>query len=182
MEIAAQLSNARMTPRKVRSLRSVIVGLPVSEARAQLDWQGGKAAGVVGKVLGSAVANAQHNHEIKEDNLRVVDLKVGEGMRFKRWRPASRGLAHAFVKRTSHVTVVLDELEPSGKSKKRGAKKADIETLTVDELARREKASDDGAGAGQRQAASTKTGDVFQKIKMQQQGGDKKETYRRKSI
>lgn len=185
MEVKAHMSNARMTPRKVRSLREVVLGLPVREARAQLDWQGGKAAEVVSKVLGSAVANAQHNHEIEEDNLQVAELKVDEGMRFKRWRPASRGIAHAFVRRACHVTVVLEEIEASGeKKKKSAAKQADIDTLTVDELARRERASEltDSASSNSGRSAVPMTSDAFQKTKMQQQGGEKKKTHRRKSI
>ncbi|MFH1354085.1 MAG: 50S ribosomal protein L22 [bacterium] len=184
MEVKAHISNARMTPRKVRGLREVVVGLPVREALGQLDWQGGKAAKVIGKVLRSAVANAQHNHELEEDNLQVAELKVNDGMRLKRWRPASRGMAHAFVKRACHITVVLEEIVASGeKRKKPKARQADIDTLTVDELAQREqvdKSVEDAAVTGR--AAVPTTSGVFQKIKMQQQGGEKKKTHRRKSI
>lgn len=184
MEVTAQLANARMTPRKVRSLREVIVGLPVAEARAQLAFQNSKAAVIISKVLGSAVANAQHNHEIEESNLRVAELKVNEGMRFKRWRPVSRGTAHAFVKRTSHLTVVLEELQAKRQTKKTAKKKADIDTFTVKDLARRERM--DKALVDESVAAKTprpsKTAQAFQKMKMLQQGGDKKKTHRRKSI
>lgn len=185
MEVTAQLVNARMTPRKVRSMREIIVGLPVTDARAQLAFQNSKAAVIIGKVLGSAVANAQHNHEIEEKNLMVAELKVDEGMRLKRWRPVSRGTAHAFVKRTSHLTVVLEELQATErKVKKMAKKKADIDTFTVEDLARRERMGE--ALVDESVAAKTprpsKTAQAFQKMKMRQQGGDKKKTYRRKSI
>jgi len=183
MEVTARLVNARMTPRKVRSLREIIVGLPVTEARAQLAFQNSKAAVIIGKVLGSAVANARHNHEIEESNLRVAELKVDEGMRLKRWRPVSRGTAHAFVKRASHLTVVLEELQAT-KRKVKKTTKADIDTFTVEDLARRERV--EGALADESVATKTprpsKTAQAFQKMKMLQQGGDKKKTHRRKSI
>lgn len=185
MEVTAQLANARMTPRKARGLREVIVGLPVREARAQLVFQNNKAAVIIGKVLGSAVANAQHNYKIEEGNLVVAELKVDEGTRLKRWRPVSHGTAHAFVKRASHLTVVLEELQATKRKVKKAAKKkADIDTFTVEDLARRERM--DKAHVDESVAAKTprlsKTARAFQKMKMRQQGGDKKKTYRRKSI
>ena len=184
MEVTAQLVNARMTPRKMRSLREVIVGLPVTEARAQLAFQNSKAAVMIGKLLGSAVANARHNHEIEEGNLRVAELKVDEVMRLKRWRPVSRGTAHAFVKRASRLTVVLVELQTKRRVKKTAKKKADIDTFTVEDLARRERAKETLANepVSAKTPRPSKTAQAFQKMKMLQQGGDKKKTYRRKSI
>ncbi len=172
-----------MSPRKVRRLSRVLVGSPAREARAQLTWQKGKAAGVVGKLLDSAVANARNNFELEENNLRVADIKVNEGMRFKRWRPRSRGMAHPYVKRTSHITVVLSELGTDDTAERRSGKRPDIQTLSVDELADR-----GGVGGEEKKAPAggklspPKKISAFQKVKMGQQGGNKKKTHRRKSV
>ena len=138
MFVRAQLKNARMSPRKVRLVRSALVGLPVKEARSQLVWQRSKAADMVLSVLNSAVANATHNFEFTEDNLKVKDIIASDGIVFKRFRPASRGSAHPLFNGTSHITVVVDEIIASAEAPK--ARKTEIDTVTVEELAQREAA------------------------------------------
>jgi large subunit ribosomal protein L22 len=189
MKIFAQHKNVRMTPRKVGTLREAVMGLPVVEANAQLSFQRGKAAKMMRKILMSAIANAKHNHEIEEDNLRVVNVEVGSGIKFKRHRPVSRGMAHAFVKRNSHIKIVIEEIKPSDKKKKK-AKATEIDTLTVDELGKKDRAEKEKADTkepadkneGRDQAGQDKSVEAFQKKKIQQQGGDKKKTHRRKAI
>lgn len=189
MKIFAQHKNVRMTPRKVGNLREAVIGLSVREADAQLAFQRGKAAKMMRKVLLSAVANAKHNHEIEEENLRVADVEVDSGIKFKRHRPVSRGMAHGFVKRNSHIKIVIEEIEPSAEKSKK-VKKTEIDTLTIDELGKKEKIAVEKVDTeeplekkeGLEQRGQDKSMEAFQKKKIQQQGGDKKKTHRRKSL
>lgn len=175
-----------MTPRKVRLLRSVIIGKSAEQARTQLQWQNGKAAKLVAKVLASAIANAQNDFEISEEELTVVALDVDEGIKFKRFNPVSRGMAHSFQKRNCHIRVVVGS---EGKKSSKKKVKADIETLTVEELAKSERAVErleepkKETAAGDGEAAPLDAAMLSRsKNKVMQQGGDKKKTHRRKSI
>ncbi len=190
MEVKAQHKNARMSAQKVRLVRNVILGLPVLEAEAQLQYLPGKAAQIVLQVLKSAVANAGHNFEIEQENLKVADLVVDEGLVMKRIRPVSRGMAHGILKRMCHVTVVVEETG-AGSSKKRKAKKAKIETITTHELLKQEKTEHDTEKEDEQENTEvkasktekvTKEEKTTQKIKTQQQGGDRVQTHRRKSL
>lgn len=186
MKISAHLKNARMTPRKLRLWRKVVVGLPVAAARAQLQWQPGKGARIILDVLNSAAANAVHNLELTENNLRVLDVRVNEGLTFKRFRPVSRGMAHAYVKRTSHVTVALSEITPQARARARAA--AEIDTVAVDELPKErepERITDRAelaTGGVTPPGGPSATEEAYQRTKMLQQGGDRKKTHRRKSM
>ena len=189
METTAHLSNARITPRKARAIRSLINGLSVDKALAQLNFAGGKAAMLTHKLLKSAIANAVSNNEVEEANLRVKWLLVNEGFKFKRHIPVSRGSAHPFVKRNSHLTVVVEEIVPT--TKKKTKKKEEIKTLSIEELATRdkeewidlkEKGKDKDDGGKTVDIAKSKQNEAYQIMKMQQQGGDKAKTHRRKTI
>lgn len=191
METTAHLSNARITPRKARAIRSLINGLSVDKALAQLNFAGGKAAMLTHKLLKSAVANAVSNNEVEEANLRVKWLLVNEGFKFKRHIPVSRGSAHPFVKRNSHLTVVVEEIVPT--TKKKTKKKEEIQTLSIEELATHDKAEGieikdkakdkDKTSSGKvADVAKSKQNEAYQIMKTQQQGGDKAKTHRRKTI
>lgn len=186
MEVKAQLKNARIAPRKVRWLRDSVLTLPVGEARAQLKWQTGKAAKLLLAVLNSAVANAKHNFDAAEDNLKVSRLEINGGAVFKRWRPASKGMAHPYVKRTAHILIGVDEIK--AQRKKRQKRKAEIDTVSVEDLAKSEPKADAETGnqdeAPTGRAAMAQPDEAmkaYQKKKIQQQGGDRKKTHRRKS-
>src|SRR3989344_684931 len=187
MKFVARLKNARMAPRKVRLLREALIGLPVPDALAQLQFQSGKAAEVVFEVLRSAVANAQHNFDLAPDTLRVVAVDVNEGMVLKRWQPASKGMAHPYQKRASHIAVAVGEIDGSTDPPRAG-RKSDIETVSVADLtATHEPAAQDvpteiaPAPAEVTAPAPDKAMQAFQKKKIQQQGGDVHKTHRRKS-
>lgn len=186
MRITAHVKNARMAPRKMRLLRKALVGLPVREARAQLQWQPGKGAGIILGALNSAVANATHNLELREENLRLADLTIDKGVVYKRFRPVSRGMAHAYVKRASHVTVVLGEIAPQRRARRRA--KSAIDTVTVEALQKEAAVQKvPGQPEGPKQAAFPPGGrsaaeEAYQRTKMLQQGGDRKKTHRRKSV
>ena len=81
----------------------------VSNARVSLKFLPKKAAGPVGKLLASAVANAKHNFNLSDEDLYIKEIKVDQGPVLKRWMPRAFGRASAIRKRTSHVTIILDE-------------------------------------------------------------------------
>lgn len=107
MEARAVARFVRIAPRKVRLVIDLIRGKPVEEALTLLDFVPKRASGLVGKVLRSAVANAEHNHDLKRADLVVAEAFVDQGPTMKRWHPRQRRRAFPILKRTSHITVVL---------------------------------------------------------------------------
>ncbi len=100
----------RMSPRKVRLVADKIRGRQINEASAILDYSPKRAAGAVKKVLRSAVANAENNFKIEDiDRLFVKTVFVDQGPTLKRMRPMSMGRSGRIRKRTSHLTIVLEE-------------------------------------------------------------------------
>jgi large subunit ribosomal protein L22 len=98
-----------MSPRKARLVAEHIRGRSVPEARAVLAFTSREAAGVLQKVLQSAVSNAEANHGIAEDRLYVKATFVDGGPVMKRWRARARGRVARIRKRTCHITVTLVE-------------------------------------------------------------------------
>jgi large subunit ribosomal protein L22 len=118
METSARSSAryARVTPQKARRMVDLIRGLPASEAQTVLRFSPQAASETVGKVLDSAIANAEHNHGMSADALVVSQAYVDEGPTLKRFRPRAQGRAYRIRKRTSHITVVVSEdAAPAGK-------------------------------------------------------------------
>ncbi len=109
MEAKATLRYARVAPSKVRHVAQNIRELPVDEAQRVLLLETKAVARDLRKILDSAVANAEHNHELDPDDLYVADVIVNEGPILKRFRPRAMGRATRINKRTSHITVVVAE-------------------------------------------------------------------------
>ncbi len=109
METAAKLRFARISPQKTRLVADQIRGLPAELALQQLAFSPKKGAGIVKKVLESAIANAEHNDGADIDELRVSSIQVDEGPVLKRMRARAKGRANRINKRTSHITVVVAE-------------------------------------------------------------------------
>ena len=107
MEVKATYKYARVSPKKARDVAREIQGLPVSAAVETLAFTPKKAAQVISKTLNSAIANAEHNHELVADELIVKEATIGSGPTFKRFKPRARGSAGAIRKRTSHVFITL---------------------------------------------------------------------------
>ena|SRR5699024_1488428 len=99
----------RVSPRKSRLVMDLIRGKSVAEAIAVLKFTPNKAAGVIEKVLMSAVSNAENNYDLEVENLFVTEAFVNEGPTMKRFRPRAKGSASPINKRTSHITVVVSE-------------------------------------------------------------------------
>jgi large subunit ribosomal protein L22 len=122
MEARAQARYARVTPRKARRVVDLIRGMPAAEAQAVLRFAPQAASEPVGKVLASAIANAEHNFRLDTDTLFVSQAYVDEGPTLKRFRPRAQGRAYRINKRTSHITVIVesrDEESPTGGTKKK---------------------------------------------------------------
>ena len=111
MEARCVARYLRISPRKCRLTANQIRKLPVGEALMVLRFSQHKAAGLLRKVVESALSNAEHNEGADIDLLWVDEIMVDEGPVFKRFRPRARGRIGRILKRTSHVTVVLRDIE-----------------------------------------------------------------------
>ena len=109
MATEATLRNARIAAQKMRLVADQVRGLPVEKALNVLMFSDKKAAHLIRKVLESAIANAENNDGADVDELRVSRICVDEGPTMKRWRARARGRAAKILKRTSHVTVAVEE-------------------------------------------------------------------------
>jgi large subunit ribosomal protein L22 len=112
MEARAQARFVRVTPMKARRVVDVIRGMKADEAAALLRFAPQSAAEPVRKVLESAIANAESNDGLMPDSLYVAEAYVDEGPTMKRFRPRAQGRAYRVAKRTSHITVVVEERTP----------------------------------------------------------------------
>ncbi|MFZ1986625.1 MAG: 50S ribosomal protein L22 [Desulfatitalea sp.] len=109
MQVKAVARYVRVSPQKVRLMADAIKGKPVEKALATIKFMPQKSAGIVEKVLRSAVANADQMPDVNIDDLVVSNLIVDGGPMFKRFRARARGRGTRILKRTSHVTVVLTD-------------------------------------------------------------------------
>ena len=109
MEVKATAKTLRIPARKARLVLDLIRGKDVEEAAAILKFTPNVAAEAIAKVLKSAVANAVNNNDLNEEKLYVIACYANEGITLKRFMPRDKGSASAIHKRTSHITVVVDE-------------------------------------------------------------------------
>ena len=109
MEARAYLKYARISPRKVQIVLDLIRGKSADMAMAILKHTSKSACEPLGKLLGSAMANAENNHNMDKSRLYVAECFVCPGPTLKRIRPKDHGKAFRILKRTSHVTMVLKE-------------------------------------------------------------------------
>ncbi|BBO85547.1 50S ribosomal protein L22 [Desulfosarcina ovata subsp. sediminis] len=109
MEVRATQRHVRISPQKVRMIADAIKGKPAEDAINALKFMPQKSAGIVEKIMRSAVANADQNTSIDVDELIVSNLFVDQGPSLKRFKARARGRGARILKRTSHITVVLSE-------------------------------------------------------------------------
>ena len=107
MEAKAIAKYIRVSPRKARLVALNVKGRPVEDAMNILKFTPNKAAGVISKVMRSALANAEQVPGTDVDALVVKQVIVNEGPTWKRFMPRSQGRANTILKRTSHITVIL---------------------------------------------------------------------------
>jgi len=109
MKVSAKLTNLRIAPRKVRLTADLIKGLDVEDALDQLQADVKKANPALGKLLKSAISNAENNFGVDRGNMFVSDVIVNSGPTLKRWMPKAYGRAGAIRKRTSQIEIIVDE-------------------------------------------------------------------------
>jgi ribosomal protein L22 len=105
--VRATAKYIRISPRKMRLVADIVRGKQIAEAKATLAFTNKGASQVFDKLISSAVANAENNHDLSGDELYVSSVFVNEGPTLKRFRPRAMGRASKIRKRTSHVTVEL---------------------------------------------------------------------------
>ena len=111
MEARATLKFARISPRKVKIVMDLIRNQDVEKAMAILKFTPKAACELLEKLLASAIANAENNHQMDVSKLYVAECFACPGPILKRIRPKDHGRAHRILKRTSHMTIVLKERE-----------------------------------------------------------------------
>ncbi len=109
MQVIAISKNIRISPTKVRLVTEKIKKLKPSDAINMLSFIPNSSALPIKKTIASAIANAKNNHGLSEETLIFKEIVVGKGPSFRRFRAIARGRAHAILKRTSNIKVVLEE-------------------------------------------------------------------------
>ncbi len=109
METRAVAKFVRISPRKIRLVMDQVRGKQVGEALNMLSFAPQRGARILKKLVNSAIANAEQNTNVDVDSLYIMRVYADEGPTLKRWRPRAQGRATSIRKRTSHLTVVLNE-------------------------------------------------------------------------
>jgi large subunit ribosomal protein L22 len=125
MAVKAIAKGVSISPRKVGIVAALVRGRSVADALTILEHVPRRGPALaVRKVIESASANAEHNHNLKPGTLNIIEISVSPGARLKRYRPVAMGVAHPFQRRTSHIRVVIDgEIRATKKPAARAAKK-----------------------------------------------------------
>jgi len=111
MEVIATHRHIGMSPQKARLVLEHLPGHTVEDALNMLKFFPSPHARLVAKIVKSAAANAENNFAMDPDSLYIKRAVAGDGRRDRRYRPAPRGRYHPYVRRTSHVTIVVEERE-----------------------------------------------------------------------
>jgi large subunit ribosomal protein L22 len=106
-KVHAKARFVRIAPRKARLVADQVRGLSVPDAKTLLSFSPRGAARDIGKLIDSAAANAEANHDLVADDLRIDEITVDEGPTLRRWRARARGRATRIDKRTCHMSVSL---------------------------------------------------------------------------
>lgn len=122
-----------MAPRKSRLVADLIRGKKAVEAKTTLLFCKRAAAKPFAKLLNSGLSNAKNNFQIEEENLYLAQVLVDEGSKLKRWRPRARGRAFPIQKKTSHLTLILKEIEGTAKLKQKRGLKAGEQPVEIKE-------------------------------------------------
>lgn len=122
MEVRATAKYIRVQPRKVRIVADQLRGKPAAHSAALLRYHPSKGARMLRKVLLSAMANAEENHGLSSDMLRIASIVIDAGPRIKRIQARAMGRAYRIEKKTSHITVVVEDYAGEPKIKAHGTK------------------------------------------------------------
>ena len=188
MEIKASLNKYRRSAKKLMEVALLLKGMTVMEAGFQLDNLSKGYAGDLKKLLASAIANAKNNYNLKESDLLIKDLIIGQKPVMKRWRARAHGSAAQILKRTSRIDLVIEETkeakklrELEGKRKIKEAKEIEKAGVEVGMNKKRDGKADFkkiGKKVDRKiQSKDDKISNKFLKV-----GGQAKKIFRRKSI
>jgi len=117
MVITVKLRHLRIAPRKVRLVADMIRKKTVEQAESQLEFNVKKAVLPIKKLLHSGIATAENDFGKEKGNLFIKEIRVDEGVTLKRARPRAKGRVYRILKRSSHITLILDEIEPAQSQK-----------------------------------------------------------------
>ncbi len=138
-EVKAQLNGLRMAPRKVRAVANLLKGKDVNYALSQMEFLMKRPVLPLIKLLNSAIASAENNYNMVKDNLYIKEFLVNEGVKLKRYMPRAQGRAGEIQKKSSKVTVVLNERvaglkmkAPEKKASKQEINSADKELIKTE--------------------------------------------------
>ncbi|MFH0864032.1 MAG: 50S ribosomal protein L22 [Candidatus Gottesmanbacteria bacterium] len=109
-EVSVTSKYLRTSPKKLRLVANMIKGMKPEEALTQLKFLPKAAAKPLASSLKSVLANATNNLKLSADNLKIKIIEINEGPRLKRWRAVSRGTAHQYKHRTSHIKIILEDV------------------------------------------------------------------------
>ena len=132
MSVIAKYRHLHIAPRKVRLVADAVRGEKVERAQAVLRFLVKRSSIPMLKLLNSAVANAENNFHLDKTNLYIAKITVDEGRKNKRWHAQSRGRAAEILKRTSHITIILEEIVANApKIKKAAVKKEEVKKTKI---------------------------------------------------
>lgn len=131
MEVRAVAKFVKCKPLMVRQVAREIRGARAVDAANHLRFKAGKGAFHLHKVLMSAIANAEANHEIDADTLKISEIRIDEGPKMKRIQARAMGRANRILKRTAHITVVVEEAPEDGKVRPHGTQPKKRPTLAA---------------------------------------------------
>ena len=126
MEAKAVAKYVRTSSSKLKPVTDLVRGKDLNEALTILKFTPGKGSELIEKVVKSAAANAENNHEMDPDKLYVAEINANQGPTMKRWRPGAQGRAGMILKRTSNIYVTLKEKEAPAKAVKKEAEKEEV--------------------------------------------------------
>jgi len=183
MKVVAKLNNLRTSPRKVRLVADLVRWKNTEKAQNILAFAKQKSAEPILKLLNQAIANAKNNFQLDPNNLFIYRITVDEGPKFKRWRARARGQASAIQKKTSHITIILDEIVAGKKiGKKKDAKGLEVKEGKGDE-SKASSSSSVSKETSEKESKTEKT-KVAQKIDIKKQKVDpgSRRMFRRKAF
>jgi large subunit ribosomal protein L22 len=172
----AVLRHARLSPYKVREVLDLVRGKPVHEAEDILRFSERDAASVVGKVLRSAVANAENNDDLEPEELFVSACFADEGTTIKRWRPRARGRATRIRKRTSHITVIVSRMPDQQLQRLQARRRAEQLAQRARRVAGARRAQGDQRSRAERRHGGPVTEDLLAEEEAPLEGADAEET------
>ncbi len=111
MEVRAVVKNVNVSPRKVRLLLNVIRGKYVDDALNVLRFVSSPTAHIIAKLIKSVRANAENNFQMTPSDLKIIGIYADEARTLKRYKPRARGRVSPILKRSSHITVIVEEGE-----------------------------------------------------------------------